>query len=142
MHAYSPWLPLALLGFLAGCSGGSSGAAPPPEDRPAQGAGARLYDVNCAPCHGADSRGIPGVYPSLVGSPVVLGDPQELTRWVMKGLRPPSLKPGRYPTQMPEYGWMKPANAATLLTYLRSNFGNAAPAVDVATVTRALEPSP
>jgi mono/diheme cytochrome c family protein len=143
MHEHFPWLPLALLGFLAGCSGGGSGAPPPPaEDHPAQGTGARLYDVNCAPCHGPDSRGIPGVYPSLVGSPVVLGDPKDLTLWVMQGLRPQSLKPGRYPTVMPEYGWMKPANAAALLTYLRSNFGNSAAAVDAATVARALEPSP
>jgi mono/diheme cytochrome c family protein len=35
---------------------------------------ARLDDANCIACHSQDARGIPGVYPSLVGSPVVLGD--------------------------------------------------------------------
>ena len=33
---------------------------------------------------------------------------------------------------------MKPADAAALFTYLRSNFGNSAPPVDAATVAKAL----
>ncbi len=45
---------------------------------------------------------------------------------------------GRYPTQMLQFGWMKPADAAALFTYIRSNFGNSAPPVDAATVARAL----
>jgi mono/diheme cytochrome c family protein len=101
--------------------------------------GARLYDANCAACHQQDARGIPGVYPTLVGSTVVLGDPKELTLWVMKGQRPASMPGGRYPTRMPDYAWMKPAAAAALFNYLRSNFGNAAPRVDAAALARALE---
>ena len=82
--------------------------------------------------------GIPGAYPSLAGSPVVLGDPAELSRWVLKGQRPPSMPVGRYPSQMLQFGWMKPAEAAALFSYLRSNFGNAASPVDAATVSKAL----
>jgi mono/diheme cytochrome c family protein len=78
------------------------------------------------------------VYPSLAGSPVVLGDPKELARWVIKSQRPASMPSGRYPSAMPPFGWMKDADAAALLTYVRSNFGNAAPAVDTATVAEAL----
>lgn len=39
---------------------------------------------------------------------------------------------------MPLFGWMKPADAAALLTYLRSSFGNHAPTVEAGTVAAAL----
>ena len=45
---------------------------------------------------------------------------------------------GRYGTQMLQFGWMKPADVAALLTYLRSNFGNSGSAVDAAAVATAL----
>jgi mono/diheme cytochrome c family protein len=103
-------------------------------------AGARIYSGNCVPCHQQSGAGIPGVYPSLAASPVVLGDPAELARWVIKGQRPPSMPVGRYSTQMLQFGWMKPADAAALFTYLRSSFGNSAPPVDAASVAQALGP--
>jgi mono/diheme cytochrome c family protein len=100
--------------------------------------GARIYDGNCVPCHQQTGMGIAGVYPSLAGSPVVLGDPAELARWVLKGERPPTMPVGRYPTQMLQFGWMKPADAAALLSYLRSNFGNSAAPVDAGMVAKSL----
>jgi len=78
------------------------------------------------------------VYPSLTASPVVLGDPAELARWVVKGQRPASMPAGRYSTQMLQFGWMQSADAAALLSYVRSNFGNSAPPVDAAAVAHAL----
>jgi mono/diheme cytochrome c family protein len=102
------------------------------------GHGERIYSGNCVPCHQQSGKGIPGVYPSLAGSPVVLGDPAQLSLWVLKGQRPLSMPTGRYPTQMLQFGWMKPADAAALLTYLRSNFGNSAAPVDAAAVSKAL----
>lgn len=44
---------------------------------------------------------------------------------------------GKYPTAMPQYGWMSARDTAALLTYLRSNFGNAAPPVVAATLVAA-----
>jgi mono/diheme cytochrome c family protein len=35
------------------------------------------------------------------------------------------------------FGWMKDADAAALLTYIRSNFGNSAAPVDAATLAKA-----
>jgi mono/diheme cytochrome c family protein len=102
--------------------------------------GERIYSGNCVPCHQQNGAGIPGVYPSLAGSAVVTGDPVELARWVMQGQRPHSMPAGRYSTQMLQFGWMKPADAAALFSYLRSNFGNAAAPVDAATVAKALGP--
>jgi mono/diheme cytochrome c family protein len=100
--------------------------------------GARIYSGNCVPCHQQSGMGIAGVYPSLAASPVVLGDPAQLALWVIKGQRPPSMPAGRYPTQMLQFGWMKPADAAALFSYLRSNFGNSAAPVDAAAVAKAL----
>ena len=131
-------------GALAACPGkhpGSPQASAPVANvagSPAAELGKRIYDGNCIPCHQQTGLGIPGVYPTLVGSPVVLGDPGQLAQWVLKGQRPPSMPVGRYSTQMLQFGWMKPADAAALFTYLRSNFGNSAPPVDAAAVAKAL----
>ena len=141
-HAVS--LCIATLGCATGCTRQDAPAAAPAAAAPATVApadaavGARLYSGNCLPCHQQDARGLAGVYPSLVGSPVLLGDPRDLTLWVIKGRRPVSMPAGRYSTVMRQFGWMKASDAAALFTYLRTNFGNAAPAVDAATVAAAL----
>src|SRR5579862_4823760 len=83
---------LALAGLVAGCSaknpavpqGGTDAPSAGRAPSPASEVGARIYSGNCVPCHQQGGAGIPGVYPSLVGSPVVLGDPAELARWVIK----------------------------------------------------------
>jgi mono/diheme cytochrome c family protein len=134
---------LLLAGVLAACSAkkkpgepqASSGA---PAATAAAEVGARIYSGNCVPCHQQTGMGIAGVYPSLAGSPVVLGDPAELALWVLKGQRPPAMPAGRYPTQMLQFGWMKPADAAALFSYLRSSFGNSAAPVDAAMVAKSL----
>jgi mono/diheme cytochrome c family protein len=123
------WAALFLASALAGCS--QQGA--PPSAR----AGADLYGGNCVACHQQNAQGIPGVYPSLVGSSVVLGDPVAFALWVVKGQRPASLPAGRYATVMPQFGWMKDGDIAALLSYLRSNFGNSAPPVEAAALSRA-----
>jgi mono/diheme cytochrome c family protein len=123
-------------GFAATATAAAMGAG---DAQPsAADVGARLYNGNCVPCHQQTGMGISGVYPSLAGSPVVLGDPAQLALWVVKGQRPVSMPAGRYPTQMLQFGWMKPADAAALFSYVRSNFGNSAAPVDAAAVAKAL----
>jgi aldose sugar dehydrogenase len=132
---------LIMMLIAAACSGpGADAPGAGPKNTPAAAAdlGASLYGGNCAACHQQDARGVPGVYPSLVGSPVLLGEPKALVRWVIEGRRPPSMPTGRYSTVMTQFGWLKAGDASALLTYLRSHFGNAAPPVDAATVTQAL----
>jgi alcohol dehydrogenase (quinone), cytochrome c subunit len=121
--------------LLSGCSpdsGSGARGAPAPAD-----VGARLYSQNCVPCHREDGAGVPTVYPALAGSPVVNGDPVQLAQWVLSGKRPPTMPAGRYSTQMLLFGWMKDPDAAALLSFVRSHFGNDAPAVDAATVAKA-----
>ena len=140
-------LPLALLTTTCACSQQSppaaatdtaaTGIAAPaagPADR-----GAVIYMQNCVPCHRDKGEGVPNVYPSLAGSPAVVGDPVELAQWVLSQKRHASIPPGRYPTQMLLFGWLKDQDAAALLTYIRSNFGNSAAPVDAAMIARARE---
>jgi mono/diheme cytochrome c family protein len=101
--------------------------------------GKEIYAQNCVPCHRLGGEGVAAVYPSLAGSPAVVGDPVELAQWILSQKRPATIPAGRYPTQMLLFGWMKDADAAALLTYIRANFGNSAPAVDAATVAKARE---
>jgi mono/diheme cytochrome c family protein len=134
-------LPAALLMTVGACSqspaptAATSAAAPP---GPA-GRGAALYMQNCVSCHREKGEGVPNVYPSLTGSAAAMGDPVELAQWVLSQKRPATIPAGRYPTQMLLFGWMKDEDAAALLTYIRSNFGNSAPPVDAATIAKARE---
>lgn len=129
--------PLVLSGialiWLAGCSPGST---PVPVD-PAQ-RGAQLYEGNCVSCHQSGGQGIPNVYPSLAGSARANGAVVPLVRWVILGERPASFPPERYVAHMPRYGWMSDADAAAVLTYVRTHFGNAASAVQPADVAHAM----
>jgi mono/diheme cytochrome c family protein len=133
---------LAALGFLlllGACQPSSPNqGASAPKDSSAE-RGAALYAQNCVPCHHENGEGVSKVFPSLSGSPAVMGDPVELAQWVLSQKRPASVPAGRYPTQMLLFGWMSNEDAAAVLTYIRSHFGNSAPAVDAALVAKARE---
>jgi mono/diheme cytochrome c family protein len=134
-------LSAALLMAAAACSQSSAPTAAMSAAAPAgpAGRGAALYMQNCVSCHREKGEGVPNVYPSLAGSAAVMGDPVELAQWVLSQKRPATIPAGRYPTQMFLFGWMKDEDAAALLTYIRSNFGNSVPPVDAATIAKARE---
>ncbi|MDP9083772.1 MAG: cytochrome c [Pseudomonadota bacterium] len=136
MHR-SVWL-IPVLAALMACSPKASNVPPASIAAMAGGGGEQIYNGNCVPCHQQSGQGIPGVYPSLTRSPVVLGDPRQFALWVVKGQRPTSMPGGRYSTLMLQFGWMKAADATALLNYLRSSFGNSAPPADAAVVAEAL----
>ena len=131
-------MPLGLLLCVSACSQ-QSGQSPAPNGADAADRGAALYGQNCVPCHRENGEGVPKVFPSLTGSPVVMGDPIELAQWVLSQKRPASIPAGRYPTQMLLFGWMSDADAAAVLTYIRSHFGNSAPPMDAATIAKSRE---
>jgi mono/diheme cytochrome c family protein len=135
----SRFVPLGLLLLLAACRPPSPGQeASPPKDGGSD-RGAVLYSQNCVPCHHENGEGVPKVFPSLAGSPAVVGDPVQLAQWVLSQKRPASIPAGRYPTQMLLFGWMNNEDAAALLTYVRSHFGNSAPPVDPALIAKSRE---
>jgi mono/diheme cytochrome c family protein len=133
---------LCMLALAAACSRQSASTSDTGAGTAAKSApdrGAELYAQNCVACHREQGEGLPTIYPSLSGSAAVLGDPIELTQWVLSQKRPASIPAGRYSTQMLLFGWMKDADAAALLTYIRTHFGNSAPPIDAATVAKARE---
>lgn len=132
-------LGVGLLWLAAGCSPSSSPATGQAAPAAAADRGAALYAQNCVPCHHENGEGVPKVFPNLAGSPAVAGDPVELAQWVLSQKRPASIPAGRYPTQMLLFGWMSDSDAAAVLTYIRTHFGNSASPVDAATVAKARE---
>lgn len=106
---------LILCAVLA--AAGAASAQPGPET--AAPAGRALFAKNCAACHQADGRGIPGAFPALAGSGVVTGAPSELAEVLLKG------RGG-----MPDFsGSLDDDEIADVLSYVRSSWGNRAPAV-------------
>ncbi len=133
--------PQLLCPLIVACSSSSNSSGSVLSAVPANPAdrGAALYQQNCAPCHREKGEGVPNVYPGLSGSAAVQGHPIELAQWVLSQKRPATIPAGRYPTQMLPFGWMNDQDAAALLTYIRSNFGNSAPPIDAAIIATARE---
>jgi mono/diheme cytochrome c family protein len=93
-------------------------------------AGQAIYEALCLNCHQAAGQGLTGVYPPLAKSEWVSGDPQILIRITMHGLAGPTKVLGKdYGlVPMPPMG-LDDQQLADVLTYVRSAFGNKAPAV-------------
>ena len=92
--------------------------------------GRKTYDKVCSPCHSADAKGIPSFSPALSGSKIVLGPGNKLIRVLLKGSAELKNYPGRNnKNEMPAQADLKDRRIANLLTYIRNNFGNKAPAM-------------
>jgi len=92
---------------------------------PAPADGKILFAKNCAACHQANGRGIPGAFPALVASPVAIGPADAAAEVLLKG------RGG-----MPDFSTsLDDADIAAVLTYARSSWGNRAPPITGAEVT-------
>ena len=92
--------------------------------------GKKTYDRVCSPCHSADAKGIPSFSPALSGSKIVLGPSNNLIRVMLKGSAELKNYPGHNnKNEMPAQADLKDRRIANLLTYIRNNFGNKAPAI-------------
>ena len=91
--------------------------------------GKRMY-VQCLSCHQANGRGLYPVYPPLVDSDIVLGDPARLAAIIMYGLEGRITVLGRtYNQQMPPAPIKDDKDIAAVMTYVRQAWGNGAPGV-------------
>ena len=99
--------------------------------KPLPTSGRQLYLEQCASCHLESGRGIPGKYPSLVGSAWVTGAPNRLTALVLDGVTSDHVAgAGRSVGVMPAWRTvLPPAYTAQILTYIRQAWGNEAPAI-------------
>ena len=90
--------------------------------------GAAVYTANCAACHQATGKGVPGAFPALDGSKIVNGPPQDQIHLVLNG------KPG---TAMPAWKGLSDVDIASVITYTRNSWGNKSGDVMPATIKAA-----
>lgn len=100
--------------------------------------GKKVFDTTCIACHQANGLGVPGQYPSLVGSEWVLGGEERAIRIVLHGLNGPiTVKGVDFNNVMaPLGGALKDDQIANALSYVRASWGNAAPEVQPETVAK------
>ena len=110
-----------------GVQGGGSALPPDPKV-----VGKALFSANCITCHQANGEGLPGQYPPLAGSEVETGDAtNQLIAIVLKGLQGPvEIKGKPFNNAMQAWeGQYTDQQLAAILTYVRSDWGNNAPAI-------------
>ena len=76
-------------------------------------------------CHQDTGKGLPGTYPPLVGSPIVLGDPAIPIRILLHGLQGDvTVEGATYNGQMPSWDRFSDEQIAAVLTYVRGAWTN------------------
>ena len=100
--------------------------------------GAKIYEKHCVDCHGSTGAGVQGAYPPLAGNrAVTLPQVANLVQVVMYGGFAPATQGNPRPYGMPPYVLqLGDADIAAVLTYIRSAWGNTAPAVTELDVNR------
>ena len=94
-------------------------------------AGKGVFTSVCAACHQLDGRGQNGLAPPLLDSDWILGSPQASVRIIMYGLSGAISVNGRsYIGEMPGLGALDDDQIASVLTYLRREWGHTAAPVD------------
>lgn len=104
-------------------------------------AGRAKYLTSCAGCHGNNGKGEARMGPPLAGSEWVVGDEVRLSLIMLHGLEGPIEVAGKkYDAPeilpvMPSHSTMDDAVIASILTYIRNEWGNQAPPVTGRTVS-------
>jgi len=81
--------------------------------------GEKVYTANCAVCHQASGKGVPGAFAPLDGSAVVNGPRADQIHVVLNGL-----KSGKYPSEMPAWKQLSDTDIAAVITYTRNSWSN------------------
>ena len=79
--------------------------------------GEKVYAANCVACHQATGKGVPGAFPALEGSKLVLGKRDDHIAIMLNG------KPG---TAMASFKGLSDTELAAVITYARNAWGNKA----------------
>ena len=88
--------------------------------------GKAVYEQSCLACHQADGSGVPFLAPPLIEGIFVGGEKKKLIQIMLKGLEGVEIKGEHYANPMPAFDYLTDAEIADVLTYVRSNFKNAA----------------
>jgi mono/diheme cytochrome c family protein len=110
----------------------------PPAPSEVLGRGAKVYEQQCAACHGDKGQGVPSIYPALAGNRAVLmNSPNNLVQIIRKGGFSPSTAGNPQPFGMPPFAQvLNNEDIAAVTTFVRQSWGNAAPAVSTFDVHR------
>ncbi|WP_426341506.1 cytochrome c oxidase subunit II [Pseudoduganella sp. S-14] len=81
--------------------------------------GEKVYTANCAVCHQANGKGVPGAFAALDGSEVVNGPKAEQIKVLLHGK-----KSGKFPSEMPAWKQLSDTDIAAVITYTRNNWSN------------------
>jgi nitrite reductase (NO-forming) len=102
-------------------------------------AGKMVYMTVCFACHQPTGLGLPPVFPPLTKSEYVNGSAERFAAMILKGNAGPMTIDGKpYNNIMPGQELMlTDEKVAAVMTYVRSTFGNNAPAVPATVVTAA-----
>jgi mono/diheme cytochrome c family protein len=93
-------------------------------------AGEKIYNTYCGSCHQGNGLGDNNRFPPLAGSEWVTGDKKRLIEIVLNGLQGPiEVKGQSYNNVMPQHSFLNNEDIASVLTYIRQNFGNTATAI-------------
>jgi cytochrome c6 len=86
-----------------------------------------LFNDNCSACHQTTGKGVKGAFPALAGDPYVQGDPAPLMATVLAGR-----------AGMPAFkDDLSDMDLASVLTYVRTSWGNKGKPVSAADVAAA-----
>ncbi len=81
--------------------------------------GEKVYLANCAACHQATGKGVPGSFPALDASPVVNGPAAAQIATELNGVE----RDGK-PTAMVGFKQLSDTDLASVITYTRNSWGN------------------
>lgn len=100
--------------------------------------GALEYVNNCAACHLTSGKGYVDTFPALAGNPVVNApDPASLLHIVLIGGSIPGTEVEPTSFTMPPFGArLSDQEVANVVNFIRSSWGNHAPAIDAAQVAK------
>lgn len=119
-------------------------AAPATQPAPlasAMARGGKVYEQQCAQCHGDKGLGGVGAFPALAGNrAVVLADPTNLLRVVLQGGYLPATAGNPRPHGMPPFQQLlTDEEVAAVATFVRNSWGNQAAGVGTIEAYRARE---
>jgi len=124
---------MAIAGYLKSLPG-SDATKPQPlaATETAMKQGANVYSANCSACHNSDGKGISGLAAGLADNPALQSiNAQTLMTTVLQGGRGAVTLDNPTSGAMPSFAWkLSDQQIASLLTYIRNTWGNAAPAVN------------
>jgi mono/diheme cytochrome c family protein len=107
------------------------GEGPPPPTAqlvspPVMELGRKVYDAQCAMCHGSDGKGFPPSYPPLANNQSIeMPSPVNPIRMVLNGGYPPATRKNPRPHGMPPFAHiLNDDEVAAVVTYIRVAWGN------------------